>query len=200
MERGALMTMIRRTLCVAGALLALAAAQAIALEKPAPPTKEEIAKYAKARATIETRFGKIVVRFFPEIAPMHVKNFISLAEQKFYDGSPFHRVIPGFMIQGGDPTGSGAGGPGYAINAEFTDQKKHLPGILSMARTRDPNSAGSQFFIMVAPSPSLDGQYSIFGEVVEGLEVANKIVNVPRNSMDKPLEPVTMKVTVSYGK
>jgi peptidyl-prolyl cis-trans isomerase B (cyclophilin B) len=194
--------MIRTTLLLTASLLTIGAAAAFAapkVSKPTPPTKEELAKYATARATITTKFGKIVVKFFPDIAPMHVKNFITLAEAGFYNGTPFHRVIPGFMIQGGDPTGTGAGGPGYTIPAEFTNKKKHLPGVLSMARTSDPNSAGSQFFIMVAPSTHLDGQYSIFGEVVEGMDVVNKIVNVPRGPMDKPLERVDMtEVKVTY--
>ncbi|HEY6001146.1 MAG TPA: peptidylprolyl isomerase [bacterium] len=194
--------MIRSTLLLAAALLTVGATMAFAapkVEKPTPPTKEELAKYEKARATITTKFGKIVVKFFPDVAPIHVKNFITLAEAGFYDGTPFHRVIPGFMIQGGDPSGNGTGGPGYTIPAEFSKVKKHTAGILSMARTNDPNSAGSQFFIMVAAAPYLDGQYSIFGEVVEGLDVVNKIVSVPRNQMDKPLEPVTMtSVTVAY--
>jgi peptidyl-prolyl cis-trans isomerase B (cyclophilin B) len=194
--------MIRTTLLLTGALLTVGAAMAFAapkVEKPTPPTKEELAKYATARATITTRFGKIVVKFYPDVAPMHVKNFISLAEAGFYNGTPFHRVIPGFMIQGGDPSGNGTGGPGYTIPAEFSKTKKHVPGILSMARTNDPNSAGSQFFIMAAAYPSLDGQYSIFGEVVEGMDVVNQIVNTPRDRMDKPLEPVVMtSVTVAY--
>jgi peptidyl-prolyl cis-trans isomerase B (cyclophilin B) len=194
--------MIRTTLLLTAALLTVGATMAFAapkVTKPTPPTKEELAKYEKARATIETKFGKIVVKFFPDSAPMHVKNFISLAEAGFYNGTTFHRVIPGFMIQGGDPSGNGTGGPGYTIPAEFSKTRKHVPGILSMARTNDPNSAGSQFFIMAAAYPSLDGQYSIFGEVVEGLDVVNKIVSVPRNAMDKPLEPVVMtSVTVAY--
>jgi cyclophilin family peptidyl-prolyl cis-trans isomerase len=195
--------MIRTTLLLAASLFALGAAMAFAapkVQKPTPPTKEELAKYATAKATITTKFGKIVVKFFPDLAPMHVKNFITLAEAGFYNGTPFHRVIPGFMIQGGDPTGTGAGGPGYTIPAEFSKTKKHLAGILSMARTPDPNSAGSQFFIMVAPYPSLDGQYSIFGEVVEGIDVVNKIVNTPRDRNDKPLERVDMtEVKVTYN-
>jgi len=190
--------MIKTTLLIACSMFTLAAAAAYALERPAPPTAEEIARYARARAVIKTRFGTMTARFFPEIAPIHVKNFLTLAEKGFYNGTTFHRVIPGFMIQGGDPQGSGMGGPGYTIPAEFTDKKKHLPGILSMARSRDPNSAGSQFFVMVAPAPFLDGQYSIFGELTEGLEVAQQIVSVPRNSSDKPNEPVTMEVSVQY--
>jgi peptidyl-prolyl cis-trans isomerase B (cyclophilin B) len=167
--------------------------------KPTAVSKEELAKYEKVRATITTRLGKIVLRFFPDLAPIHVKNFVTLAESGFYSGTTFHRVIPGFMIQGGDPKGNGTGGPGYTIPAEFSD-RKHLAGILSMARTNNPDSAGSQFFIVVAPAPSLDGKYSVFGEVVEGLDVVNRIVAVPRNRRDKPIEPVTMEVTVSYEK
>jgi peptidyl-prolyl cis-trans isomerase B (cyclophilin B) len=194
--------MIRETLLLVASLLTIGATAAFAapkVTKPTPPTKEELAKYATAKATITTKFGKIVVKFFPDTAPIHVKNFISLAEAGFYNGTPFHRVIPGFMIQGGDPTGTGAGGPGYTIPAEFSKTRKHLPGTLSMARTSDPNSAGSQFFIMAAAYPSLDGQYSIFGEVVEGLDVVQKIVNTPRDRNDKPLEPVLMtEVKVAY--
>ena len=179
----------------------LLAAAAMAAQKPTPPTKEELATYEKATATITTSLGTIVARFFPELAPMHVKNFLTLAAAGFYNGTTFHRVIPGFMIQGGDPTGSGAGGPGYTIPAEFTKSRKHTRGVLSMARSSNPDSAGSQFFIVVADSPWLDGQYSIFGEVVSGLEVVDKIVSVARDSRDKPLAPVTMTaVTVSYGK
>jgi len=194
--------MIRETLLLAASLLTIGAATAFAapkVTKPTPPTKEEIAKYATAKATITTKLGTIVVKFFPDSAPMHVKNFISLAEAGFYNGTPFHRVIPGFMIQGGDPTGTGTGGPGYTIPAEFSNTRKHVAGILSMARTSDPNSAGSQFFIMAAAYPSLDGQYSIFGEVTEGLDVVQKIVNTPRDRNDKPLERVDMiEVKVSY--
>ncbi|HWR96967.1 MAG TPA: peptidylprolyl isomerase [Candidatus Methanoperedens sp.] len=194
--------MIRTTLLLAAGLLTVGAAMAFAapqVQKPAAPTKEEVAKYAAAKATITTKFGKIVVKFFPDLAPMHVKNFITLAEAGFYNGSPLHRVIPGFMIQGGDPTGTGTGGPGYAIDAEFTTQKKHTAGVLSMARTNNPNSAGSQFFIMVAASSHLDGQYSIFGEVVEGMDVVNKIVSTPRDRGDKPLERIDMtEVKVTY--
>jgi peptidyl-prolyl cis-trans isomerase B (cyclophilin B) len=138
--------------------------------------------------------GSAVAREAP--SPPHVKNFISLAEEGFYNGTIFHRVIPGFMIQGGDPKGTGTGGPGYSIPAEFNNTK-HVPGILSMARSRDPNSAGSQFFIMVGTSTNLDGKYTVFGRVIEGQEVANKIVAVPRRG-EKPLEPVTMEVKISY--
>ena len=155
-------------------------------------------------AVIETNFGTIVIQLFPDVAPGHVENFVKLAQDGFYDGSTFHRVIPGFMIQGGDPnskdedrSNDGQGGPGYTINAEFSDVP-HKRGILSMARAQDPNSAGSQFFIVVADSNFLDGQYTVFGEVIEGMDVADKIVNVERDSMDNPLEKVTMKVTIRY--
>ena len=153
-------------------------------------------------AVIETNFGNIVIQLYPDVAPGHVENFVKLAQDGFYDGSTFHRVIPGFMIQGGDPnskdedrSNDGQGGPGYTINAEFSDVP-HKRGILSMARAQDPNSAGSQFFIVVADSNFLDGQYTVFGEVIEGMDVADKIVNVERDGMDNPLEKVTMKVTI----
>jgi len=177
--------------------LMITAAPVCAGQAPSPPTEEELAKYAKAKATITTTFGTMVIEFFPDRAPLHVKNFITLAESGFYNSTAFHRVIPGFMIQGGDPKGNGTGGPGYSIPAEF-NSTKHVPGILSMARSRDPNSAGSQFFIMVGTSPQLDGQYSAFGKVVEGQEVANKIAGVRRNRRDKPLEAVPMEVKISY--
>ena len=153
-------------------------------------------------AVIETNFGNIVIQLYPDVAPGHVENFVKLAQDGFYDGTTFHRVIPDFMIQGGDPnskdddrSNDGQGGPGYTINAEFSD-KPHKRGILSMARAQDPNSAGSQFFIVVADSNFLDGQYTVFGEVIEGMDVADKIVNVKRDGNDNPLEKVTMKVTI----
>ena len=153
-------------------------------------------------AVIETNFGTIVIQLFPDVAPGHVENFVKLAQDGFYDGTTFHRVIPGFMIQGGDPnskdddrSNDGQGGPGYTINAEFSD-KPHKRGILSMARAQDPNSAGSQFFIVVADSNFLDGQYTVFGEVIEGMEVADKIVNVEKDGNDNPREKVTMTVTI----
>jgi len=161
--------------------------------------KSEAAKLAKTEAVIETKFGNITLRFFPDTAPGHVKNFVELAKKGFYNGSIFHRVIPGFMIQGGDPTGTGAGGPGYTIKAEF-NARPHKRGTLSMARTNVPDSAGSQFFICVADAPQLNNQYSVFGEVVSGMEVADKIVSQPRNSMDKPNERIEMKVRIVEGK
>lgn len=134
---------------------------------------------------------------YPEIAPQSVGNFVALANSGFYDGLIFHRVIPGFMIQGGDPKGIGIGGPGYSIKGEFAingvpNPLKHTYGVLSMARSMNPNSAGSQFFIMTSDSPHLDGQYAAFGKVLEGMEVADSIVNAKRDMRDKPLVPQRM--------
>ena len=146
--------------------------------------------------------GKMVAELYPQVAPNTVNNFISLIQKGFYDGLIFHRVIPGFMIQGGDPQGTGVGGPGYEIPGEFTgngfkNELKHDRGVLSMARTMDPDSAGSQFFIMVEPAPHLDGQYASFGKVIEGMEVADAIVSTPTGWGDKPKKPQRMaKVTV----
>ena len=135
---------------------------------------------------------------YPEIAPQSVGNFIALANSGFYDGLIFHRVIPGFMIQGGDPKGTGMGGPGYHIKGEFmmngvANPLKHTYGVLSMARSMMPDSAGSQFFIMTSNSPHLDGQYAAFGKVLEGMETADAIVNVKRDYNDRPLEKQAMK-------
>nr|WP_276858775.1 peptidylprolyl isomerase [Intestinimonas timonensis] len=142
--------------------------------------------------------GKMVAELYPEVAPNTVNNFVSLVKSSFYDGLIFHRVIPGFMIQGGCPQGTGMGGPGYTIKGEFTgngfkNDLKHERGVLSMARAMSPNSAGSQFFIMVEEAPHLDGQYASFGKVVEGMDVADVIVNAKRNYMDKPLEDQRIK-------
>ena len=157
---------------------------------------------AQEIAVIETKFGKIEVQFFKDKAPGHVKNFKDLAKKGFYDGTIFHRVIPGFMIQGGDPntksddrSNHGMGGPGYSIKAEFNDTP-HKRGILSMARSQDPNSAGSQFYIVVKDSAFLDGQYTAFGKVLSGMTVADQIVNAPRDSKDNPNERIEMKVKV----
>jgi peptidyl-prolyl cis-trans isomerase B (cyclophilin B) len=165
-------------------------------------TKEEIQKMAETKAVIETKFGNIELRFFPDVAPNHVNNFIELAKKGFYDGTIFHRVIPGFMIQGGDPTTKGPdrskygmGGPGYSLKAEFND-KTHKRGTLSMARGSDPDSAGSQFFICVADSPFLDRKYTVFGEVVSGMDVVDKIVSQPKDARDDPLERIEMKVRI----
>ena len=145
--------------------------------------------------TITMENGDVMkAELYPEIAPNTVNNFISLVKKGFYDGLVFHRVIRGFMIQGGDPQGTGMGGPGYSIKGEFTyngfsNDLKHTPGVLSMARAMDPNSAGSQFFIMHETSPHLDGQYAAFGKVTDGLDVVNKIAEVPTDYSDRPLEP-----------
>jgi peptidyl-prolyl cis-trans isomerase B (cyclophilin B) len=142
------------------------------------------------------------IRFFPDKAPEHVKNFINLAKKNIYDGTIFHRVIPGFMIQGGDPNSKGSdtstygtGGPGYTIKAEFND-RPHVRGAVSMARSRHPDSAGSQFFIVVKDSHFLDGKYTVFGEVVKGMEVADKIASQPRDARDNPLERIEMTVRI----
>ena len=151
---------------------------------------------------IETSHGTIEVEFFEDKASGHVKNFKDLANKEFYNGTTFHRVIPGFMIQGGDPntktddrSSHGMGGPGYTIDAEFNDAR-HDRGVLSMARSQDPNSAGSQFFIVVKDSHFLDGQYTAFGKVTSGMDVADKIVDVARDSRDNPTDRIEMKVKI----
>ena len=166
-------------------------------------TKGEIKKMAETKAVIETKFGNIELRFFPDVAPNHVNNFIELAKKGFYDGTTFHRVIPGFMIQGGDPNSKnpdksthGMGGPGHTVKAEF-NAKPHKRGTLSMARSASPDSAGSQFFICVADAPFLDRQYTVFGEVATGIEVADKIVSQPRDSKDNPNERIEIKVKIT---
>jgi len=159
---------------------------------------------AAQQAVIETRFGSITIELFEDKAPGHVKNFLDLARKGFYDGTTFHRVIPGFMIQGGCPNTKkypddkgkhGTGGPGYNVNAEFNDIQ-HKRGIVSMARANDPNSAGSQFYIVVENSFFLDRQYTVFGQVVKGMGVADKIVQQPRDSKDLPVQRVEMTVTI----
>ena len=155
------------------------------------------------KALIKTKLGDMEIVFFPDKAPNHVQNFIKLAKSGYYNGTIFHRVIPGFMIQGGDPNTKdpkkpetyGMGGPSEKLKAEFNDTP-HRRGIVSMARTNDPNSAGSQFFIVVKDSNFLDGQYTVFGEVVKGMEVADKIVELPRNARDLPAERVEITVIV----
>lgn len=173
----------------------------------APAPKTEAPK--GPRAIIKTKFGDIEVKFYPEVAPKHVENFIKLAKEGLYNGTIFHRVIPGFMIQGGDPNTKdslkkelyGQGGPkdekGNPIHvpAEFSDTA-HKRGILSMARAADPDSAGSQFFIVVEDSRFLDRKYTAFGEVTRGIGVADKIVNLPRDDRDNPKERIEMTVTI----
>lgn len=151
------------------------------------------------KVTIEMENGGIMKgELYEDIAPITVENFEKLAGEGFYDGLTFHRVIPGFMIQGGCPKGNGTGGPGYCIKGEFTangwkNNLKHTTGVLSMARTMMPDSAGSQFFIMVEDAPHLDGQYASFGKITEGMDVALEIVNVPTGRDDNPIEPVKIK-------
>ena len=145
----------------------------------------------KYSATIDTTKGPIVVDLFADRAPATVNNFVFLANEKFYDGIKFHRVIADFMVQGGDPTGTGMGGPGYKVKAEF-NKTKHTRGVLSAARSSDPNSAGSQFFVMHDTAPHLDGQYSAFGKVTSGLEVVDKIVGAPRDGNDRPRKPASI--------
>ena len=155
-------------------------------------------------ALIETNFGNIKIKLLSEIAPETVRNFITLTKSSFYDGTLFHRVIPKFMIQGGDPNTKesdksrwGQGGPGYNLKAEF-NSRSHLRGIVSMARASDPDSAGSQFFIVTSDSTFLDKQYTVFAEVVEGLEIADKIANLPRDGNDCPKEEAKMlRITTS---
>ena len=154
-------------------------------------------KTIKIAITMENG-GIITAELYPDIAPATVENFVNLVKKGFYNGLIFHRVIPGFMIQGGDPDGTGMGGPGYSIKGEFksngfANNLKHERGVLSMARTSDPNSAGSQFFIMVKDASYLDGQYASFGKVITGIEVVDEIVNAKRNERDYPLVPQKMK-------
>lgn len=151
------------------------------------------------KVTIEMENGKVMRgELYEDIAPITVENFEKLANDGFYNGLTFHRVIPGFMIQGGCPKGNGTGGPGYTIKGEFSsngikNDLKHTVGVLSMARTMIPDSAGSQFFIMVEDSPHLDGEYAAFGKITEGVDVAQEIAHVKRNRMDMPKTPVVIK-------
>jgi len=199
MQRRMIVRLTAVALMLAGSLL-LGMGTLFAADKPAAGT---VAGIKGPKATLKTKFGDMDIVFFPEKAPKHVESFIALAKSGFYNGTIFHRVIPGFMIQGGDPNTKdpnkpetyGQGGPSQKLKAEFNDIP-HRRGILSMARTNDPNSAGSQFFIVVKDSNFLDGQYTVFGEVVKGMEVADKIVNLPRNSRDLPADRVEVTVVV----
>ena len=181
--------------------LSVSSVGSIGVAETTQPPKAETPKGPKA--IIKTKFGDIEIKFYPDVAPKHVENFIKLAKSGFYNGTIFHRVIPGFMIQGGDPNTKdtlkrdiyGQGGPGHAIKAEFSDIP-HKRGIVSMARAADPDSAGSQFFIVVEDSRFLDRKYSVFGEVTKGIGVADKIVNLARDERDNPKERVEMTVTI----
>ena len=181
-------------------IVALAAVGAFIYSRSGQP---DYSKVPNPTVTITMETGEeIHLELYPAIAPNTVANFVQLVQDGFYDGLIFHRVIPGFMIQGGDPKGTGMGGPGYSIKGEFTrngfkNDLKHERGVLSMARTMMPNSAGSQFFIMHQNSPHLDGQYASFGKVLEGMDVVDAIANTRRGPNDKPIEPQVMKkVTV----
>jgi len=165
-------------------------------------SSEEVKKMSEQQAIIHTTLGDITLKFFPEVAPNHVNNFIELAKKGFYNGTTFHRVAPKFVIQGGDPNSKnpdrskhGMGGPGYQIKAEFNN-KPHRRGTLSMARSAHPDSAGSQFFICVAEAPFLDGKYTAFGEVMKGMEVVDKIVSQPRDGNDNPNDRIEMTVDI----
>ncbi len=194
MMRGCVKTVMHVTLVIA--VLVVTTGVGLAADKDKAPAKSP-------RAIINTKFGEIELEFFPDKAPNHVANFIKLAKSGFYNGTIFHRVIPGFMIQGGDPNTKdqtnkaayGMGGSGSNVNAEFNDVQ-HKRGIVSMARANDPNSASSQFFIVVENSFFLDRQYTAFGQVVKGMGVADKIVQQPRDSRDLPLQRTEMTVTI----
>ena len=189
-------------------LFTLLAAAAIAEQTPAGTTNIEKETTMNPTFVIEMENGgKMSGELYPDIAPESVGNFIALANSGFYDGLIFHRVIPGFMIQGGDPRGNGTGGPGWSIKGEFsqngvTNPLRHTEGVLSMARSMMPNSAGSQFFIMTSNSPHLDGAYAAFGKVTEGIETAYEIVNAKRDYNDKPLQDQKIKSirVETYGK
>jgi cyclophilin family peptidyl-prolyl cis-trans isomerase len=161
------------------------------------PVDQKLDPTKNYTATIETSEGTITAELYPKIAPQTVNAFVFLAREGFYEGVIFHRVIPGFMIQGGDPTGTGSGGPGYKLKQEF-NEIKHEKGVLSMARTNDPNSAGSQFFIMHDRAPHLDRQYTVFGKATSGLDVIDKIATAPKGAQDRPAKPASIrKITIS---
>jgi peptidyl-prolyl cis-trans isomerase B (cyclophilin B) len=204
-----------RVLCMMGCFVVGGVAE-YCLAADTTPGSPESTNARNARAVIKTKFGDIEIKFLPEVAPNHVDNFIKLAKSGFYNGTIFHRVIPGFMIQGGDPNTKdslkknayGQGGPGHNVKAEFSDLP-HKRGMVSMARANDPDSAGSQFFIVVEDSRFLDRKYTIFGEVVKGIGVADKIVALPRvmcqtgaptpadkGPCDNPIDRVEMTVTI----
>lgn len=172
---------------------------------PAPPPPRDFSMEANAQpengsrpiVTVDTNKGRFSFELFPEDAPGTVENFMKLAREGFYDGTIFHRVVPGFVIQGGDPTGTGRGGPGYTIKAEF-NKRRHVAGAVAMARTADPDSAGSQFYVCLAPARHLDGQYTVFGQVIEGMDVVLAIGATPTDKEARPLEKIVMKkVTIS---
>jgi peptidyl-prolyl cis-trans isomerase B (cyclophilin B) len=185
-----------------GVALSMSSIELVRAAEKSPTTKADTPK--GSRAIIKTKFGDMEIKFYPDVAPKHVDNFVKLAKSGFYNGTIFHRVIPGFMIQGGDPNTKdslkkeayGQGGPGYTVKAEFSDLP-HKRGIVSMARAADPDTAGSQFFIVVEDSRFLDRKYSVFGEVTKGIGVADKIINLTRDERDNPRERVEMTVTIA---
>ena len=178
------------------AVLTLCAVPLKAEEKKAKQWDKEpemtIDKNKKYIAVMDTTAGKITFELYPKLAPHHVNSFVFLAKQGYYDGVIFHRVIKDFMLQGGDPTGTGMGGPGYKLKAEFNDMK-HTRGVLSAARTADPDSAGSQFFIMHGDSPHLDGKYTAYGKLIDGMDVVDKIANMETDARDRPANPPSIK-------
>jgi peptidyl-prolyl cis-trans isomerase B (cyclophilin B) len=182
---------VRRAALTLALLLAAASAQGQAKKWDREP-EMKIDQNKVYVARMETTEGPIVIELYPKQAPHHVNSFVFLAKEGFYNGVIFHRVIPGFMIQGGDPTGTGTGGPGYNLKAEFNNTK-HTRGVLSAARSQDPNSAGSQFFLMHGDAPHLDGQYTAYGKIVEGLDVVDKIANAPTGRNDRPNNPASIK-------
>lgn len=193
---------MRKSLMFLAAVVVISGGWGCTQQMSKTSTTKETRKMSETRAVIETKFGSITLKFYPDVAPGHVKNFIDLAKQGAYDGTTFHRVIPGFMIQGGDPNSKspdksrhGMGGPGYTIKAEF-NERPHKRGVLSMARSGHPDSAGSQFFICVADARFLDRQYTAFGEVESGMDVADKIVSQPRDRNDNPNDRIEMKVKI----
>ena len=193
-----LASVVQRSLIILGCVAVLNVC-VVPISLADEPSKEQQAPHV----ILKTKFGEMEIVLFPDLAPKHVESFLKLTKSGFYNGTIFHRIIPGFMIQGGDPLTKdpanrnryGTGGPGYTLPAEF-NKVVHEKGILSAARTQDPNSAGSQFFIMVDKAPHLDGQYTVFGEVVKGVEVADTIVKQPRDLRDNPVERIEMTIEV----
>lgn len=184
-------------------LMSIAFAFSIVLAGDEPATEQkgdkkvEKSAYTKRQAdnpeiAIETDYGTMKLELYRDVAPIHVDSMLARVREGFYDGLIFHRVIDGFMIQGGDPKGNGTGGPGYTLPAEFS-KVKHIEGTLSMARSQNPNSAGSQFFICLAPASHLDGQYTVFGQLMDGFDTLHKIGKVPTGSMDRPLKDVVIR-------
>jgi len=197
------LTSVLRQLMIAIGIFTVVSVSGSLTATPAAAAEPSNGEAKAPHVLIKTKFGDMDVVLFPDLAPKHVESFLKLAKSGFYNGTIFHRIIPGFMIQGGDPLTKdpanrsryGTGGPGYTVPAEF-NKVAHEKGILSAARTADPNSAGSQFFIMVDKAPHLDGQYTVFGEIVKGLDVAETIVSQPRDPKDNPLERIEMTIEV----